>query len=535
MTMNLRQENIQKLGEGTYDALVVGGGINGAVSAAALTAFGARVALVEANDFASFTSEHSSNLVWGGIKYMETYEFNLVSDLCKARNELIRRFPSTVKEIRFLASFDSRSRYHPSLIYAGAWLYWLIGRGFTRIPKYLTPSSLKTEEPVIETSHCRGGVEYSDAYLFDNDARFVFNFIRSALDSGCIACNYVRSENSQRENDLWVTTVKDQVSGQRIQVRSRLMVNATGAFVDHVNSDNDVNTEYQHLLSKGVHLIVPRITKVRRVLAFFADDGRLFFAIPMANRTCIGTTDTPVSDAQTKVSDEDRNFILSNINSRLDLEKPLAHEDIIAERCGVRPLAYAGKDGEEIDFLQLSRKHILETDPDSKHISIFGGKITDCINIGEEICEQARELGIALKKPRNRWYGEPPKSDRRVFDQRAISLGMDELIATDTGESYAERLWRRYGNDAITILSIIESDRKSIEPVIEGKGLRRCEVEYLARREMIVNLEDLLRRRSKLEQLMRKQDLKNAKGLMKTCKILFGDQAQQKFDEYFSK
>jgi glycerol-3-phosphate dehydrogenase len=201
----------------------------------------------------------------------------------------------------------------------------------------------------------------------------------------------------------------------------------------------------------------------------------------------------------------------------------------------VRPLAYAGKDGEEIDFLQLSRKHILETNAENKHISIFGGKITDCINIGEEICEQARELGIELRKPKNRWYGEPSASDRRVFDQRATSLGMDELMATDTGESYAERLWRRYGNDAITILSIIEGDRESIEPVIEGKGLRRCEVEYLARREMIINLDDLLRRRSKLEQLMRKQDLKNSKGLMKTCEILFGDQAQQKFDEYFSK
>src|SRR5580692_12917801 len=98
---SLRSANVARLGETVFDVLVVGGGINGAVSAACLAARGAKVALIDKGDFASFTSQQSSNLAWGGIKYMEGLEFGLVRKLCLARNRLIRAYPSTVQEIPF--------------------------------------------------------------------------------------------------------------------------------------------------------------------------------------------------------------------------------------------------------------------------------------------------------------------------------------------------------------------------------------------------------------------------------------------------
>ena len=100
--MELRRQNVDRLGQDHFDVLIIGGGINGAVSAAALSARGAKVALIDRGDFAGFTSQQSSNLVWGGIKYMESYEFGLVNNLCLSRNELLHSHPSTVSEIRFL-------------------------------------------------------------------------------------------------------------------------------------------------------------------------------------------------------------------------------------------------------------------------------------------------------------------------------------------------------------------------------------------------------------------------------------------------
>ena len=87
-----------------YDVAVIGAGINGAVAAAAASAAGLRVLLVDKGDFANFTSQESSNLVWGGIKYLQTYEFGLVAKLCQARNRLIRAYPNQIQEIGFLAS-----------------------------------------------------------------------------------------------------------------------------------------------------------------------------------------------------------------------------------------------------------------------------------------------------------------------------------------------------------------------------------------------------------------------------------------------
>lgn len=532
--MNIRDENIALLEQDHFDVLIIGGGINGAVSAAALAARGVKVGLIDSRDFAGFTSQHSSNLIWGGIKYMEGYEFPLVAGLCKSRNELMRSFPSTVKEIRFLTTLSNGFRYHPLMLLAGSWLYWLFGRCFTRTPRMLSAAGVEREEPIINTSNSSGGVEYSDAFLHDNDARFVFNFIRSALANGCTAANYVESQGSEANKDGgWVTRVRDQQSGKEFDIRSTLLINASGAYVDALNASNRIDTEHRHQLSKGIHLIVPQITANHRVLAFFADDGRLFFAIPMANRTCIGTTDSLVESAETTVSAKDRQFVLSNINARLDLPQPLTDADIIAERCGVRPLAVNREDDSEHDFLHLSRKHIVEVDTAAGHISIFGGKLTDCINVGEEICDKVAQLGVSLSEPEGKWYGEPGKADWQAYQARVRALSLESYRAEDTGESLATRLWRRYGNDAMLMLDRIETDHTLTEPVLANAGLYRCEVDYLAEREMIVTLEDLLRRRSKLELVLGRKALAQSDELMTLCQALFGEQASQRYREYF--
>ena len=122
--MQLRKSNLAKLRRQDFDVLIVGGGINGAVSAAALAGKGAQVALIDRGDFAGLTSMNSSNLAWGGIKYLETWDFGLVRKLCMSRNHLMRSYPSTVQEIRFFTTLTRGFRYPPWFLLMGAWLYW---------------------------------------------------------------------------------------------------------------------------------------------------------------------------------------------------------------------------------------------------------------------------------------------------------------------------------------------------------------------------------------------------------------------------
>ena len=531
----LRRTNVGRLGGAPFDVLVLGGGINGAVAAAALSARGARVALVDRGDFAGVTSQESSNLAWGGIKYLESLEVGLVHGLCKARNQLLRSYPATVQEIRFYTSHARGFRHGRLKLLLGAWFYWLIGHGFTRRPRLLSVADIEREEPIVDTSGLDGGFEYSDAYFHDNDARFTWGFVRAALDHGCIAANYVEALGAARDGEGWVTRARDVATGRPLAIRSRVLVNACGPYADAVNGASGVRTAHRHVLSKGIHLLVDRLTPHRRVLTFFADDGRLFFVIPMGPRTCIGTTDTPVDRPEVRVTAEDRRFVLDNINKRLRLPRPLSDGDVIAERCGVRPLAVDAASGPASDWMQLSRRHVIETDDALRHLTVFGGKLTDCLNVGEEICAEVHRLGVALEYPDAVWYGEPHRAQREEYFHQARLMRLDDLTSPHASEKLSTRLWRRYGAGAFPMLDAIRADPRQAEVIIETSEYLRCELDEAARREMVVTLEDFLRRRSKISLVVRHEELRRAAGLREAARILFGDLAEAKIAEYFGR
>ncbi|TGL56416.1 glycerol-3-phosphate dehydrogenase/oxidase [Leptospira ognonensis] len=531
--MKLRQTNIEKLQNQTFDVLILGGGINGAVSSASLASRGVKVALIDKGDFASGTSQESSNLAWGGIKYLESLEFPLVRKLCKSRNHLMKSYPSAVQEIRFFTTIEKGFRFPVWFIWLGTWFYWVIGSFFTKTPRFLTRSAIGREEPVINVKNAAGGFEYSDAFLHDNDARFVFNFIRNALNYGCIAANYLSASGSKKDGELWVTKVKDEISGKTFSVKSKVLINTCGPWADELNQRSGVKTEHHHVFSKGIHLIVDQISSKQRVLAFFADDGRLFFVLPMGSKTCIGTTDTKVDHPEPKVTEEDRHFVLSNINKRLNLKKPLTNKDIIAERCGVRPLVVKGNSSGNKDWVQLSRKHEVEVISNLKHISIFGGKLTDCLNVGDEIVDEVSNLGIQMPYPQMKWYGEPDQTVLKEFLHQAKLMDLDSLTSRTSVEPLTQRLWRRYGSNAIGMLESIREDKTQAEVLIQGTEYIRCEIHYAAKREMVVKLEDFLRRRSKVALVEKKESIRKSPGLVEACEILFGKDAKAKMKEYF--
>jgi len=391
-----------------------------------------------------------------------------------------------------------------------------MGNCFTRPPQFFSKKRLKSEEPIINLSKSDGGFEYSDAYFYDNDSRFVFNFIRSAINYGCATANYVESTQAKRDKDgLWITTAKDLTNEKEIIIRSQIVINACGPHVDQFNALIKQDTKYRHVLSKGTHLIVNRITPNKRILAFFALDGRLFFVIPLGNRTCIGTTDNRVDQIETKVTPEDRAFILKNINQMLTLNPPLTENDIIAERCGVRPLVVNENNNENTqligessynDFLTLSRKHEVEIDQSSAVISIFGGKLTDCLNVGEEICEAVEtDLGLTLPKRNKVWYGEDPDEIKQKFMDQAEAMELDLMTDEESSEMLSTRLWRRYGGQAIHLLEVIRENPKMAEVLIKGTEYIRAEIQLAAKSEMVTKLDDFLRRRSKIALVEKKK------------------------------
>ncbi len=531
-----RADILGKLGDTEFDVIVVGAGINGAASAAALAAGGARVALVDKADFAGSTSSNSSSLVWGGIKYLENHEYRLVNKLCRGRNELREAFPTTVREVRFMTTISRGFRMPVWFVYLGTWVYWLFGRFATRRPQYLRKSQIHTREPLINTGDAAGGFEYSDCYLPDGDARFVWRFVQQCERHGGVAANYVSVERAERKEGMWHLRVRDKITDTPLAVRARLVVNACGPEVDALNMVIGQETRFHHVFSKGVHLIVRRLTQKERVLTFFASDGRMFFVFPKGSRSCIGTTDTQVPTPYVDVTDEDRQFILDNINNLLGLAEPLTKDDIIAERCGVRPLVTKGSAGmgTKADWLQLSRKHEIHCNEEERYISIFGGKLTDCLNVGDEVSSLVAQCGLNVGHALRGGLGEPGLKIKAEFDQYTKDSELDKHTSKSARAPLSERLWRRYGTDAKTIAQSIVADPTKAEILFDNNSFNWAELEHAAANEMIESIDDLFRRRTSIGMVVPWQERTQPDILLKIARVLFDEHAEQKVHDYVS-
>ena len=224
----VRDRHLERLTTQDHDALIVGGGINGAISALALATHGLRVALIDSEDFASGVSQESSNLIWGGFKYLQTYDVALVAGLCRSRNLLARSYASRVREVRFLAALGPTSPYSPAYAALGAHAYWALGRFATGRPRLFGPRSLATAEPAIDSDDVQGAVEYSDYLLADNDARFVLQLLLDAVDNGAVTVSRMRLDGAARDGDAWRAELTDRLTGDRHAVEAGVLVNAAG-------------------------------------------------------------------------------------------------------------------------------------------------------------------------------------------------------------------------------------------------------------------------------------------------------------------
>ncbi len=559
----VREQSLERLTTQDHDVLVVGGGINGAVSALALASHGLRVALIDSEDFASGVSQESSNLIWGGFKYLQTYDVALVAGLCRSRNLLARSYASRVREVRFLAALGSTSPYSPAYAALGAHAYWALGRFATGRPRRLSSRSLATAEPAIDSDDVQGAVEYSDYLLADNDARFVLQLLLDAIDSGAVAVSRMRLDGAERAGDGWragggrrsgggrrvdvtgrragggrrsgggrradVTgrragggwrvDVTDRLTGDRHTVEAAVLVNAAGPRATELAALTGTALRQALCYSKGAHIVVPQVTESGRVLALFDDDQRLFYVIPMGHRSLIGTTDTRVEDAAAPITHHDRDFLLEQANARLRLPRPLGGDDVIAYRCGVRALVVDDGEDTDRDWTELSRRHAVEADEQRATVSILGGKLSDCLNVGQEVVAAARRCGLAPEVPDRAWYGEPPAGVRDRFRRSAVRAGIDEPAAA--------RLWRRHGRRALEVADLVEEAPELGEPLSDLVECSAAEVVVMARHEHVLSMDDFLRRRTMLAMLETAETLSRDPGVERAESLLFGPEAER--------
>ncbi len=475
-----------------FDLLVCGGGIYGAWTAYDAALRGLSVAIVEQGDWAGATSSASSKLIHGGLRYLETYDFKLVRKAILERQRLLESAPHRVWPLRFGVPIYQDSRIGTLKLKAGLMLYdFLAGQpgkimaGAAMAHRYFNRARFAERFPALASDGLKGGFTYGDAQT--DDARLVLELIAGAMDAGAVCVNYCQLTGLTETNgQVSGATVQDQLNHNSAQVLARQIVNTTGQWTAATAPGRDWCR-----LSKGIHLVMPALPSDEALLLTAQSDGRVFFLIPWYGMTLLGTTDTDYQGDidQVSVEPEEVAYLLAEANHYL--KSDWAEADIAGSYAGVRML----KRSDHASPSAVSRDWELNTANNGVHYSI-GGKLTsareDAACIVNAVCAQ---LGVnTLCATKSRLFPWTPETNfaqwSAATNARASQLG----IAAES----AKWLIRRHGKRVAEVFSIIAEAPQLAERIVPTLPLIYADLLFCARTEMVVHLDDLLRRRMPL-------------------------------------
>ena len=361
-----------------YDVAIIGGGINGASAYAELCRRGYRVLLVDRGDFGGGSSQSSAMWIWGGLIYLATLDFSTVINLCASRDRLIRELPGWVRPTlnRYVATRgDHRRAWFVKL---ALWLYWSLGAFRRRMP---LEQCEFPERQLFRRGHVVKTLLYEEASIFPSDARFVARWILPWCSPDCPALNYceVSGGRHDRADGMWRIEMRDRVSGAETVARARWTVNAAGIWTDEINGRFGIETQWKHVYGKGVFIALPRDPSHVTPLTLENQVGDCYSLIPWGPVALWGPTETICSNPESGfiATAQDVRMLLEEVNRHL--MRPFVPQDIVALRCGVRPLAVKRTYTSDEYTLAISRRHVVACDPQMPWISLYGGS-TFCIS-----------------------------------------------------------------------------------------------------------------------------------------------------------
>jgi glycerol-3-phosphate dehydrogenase len=380
-----REQIKSTLESGTFDVLIIGGGITGAGIALDAATRGMKAVLVEMQDFAAGTSSRSTKLVHGGLRYLKQFEVGMVAEVGKERAIVYENGPHVTTPEWMLLPMHQGGTFGKFSTSIGLRVYdFLAGVKKGERRTMLSAQQTLEKEPLIKKSGLKGGGYYVE-YRTD-DARLTIEVMKAAVEHGATALNYTKVESLIYNDKKQVSgaVVRDLLTGDTYEVKAVKVVNSTGPWVDRIR-EMDASKKGKSLrMTKGIHLVIDQSRfPLRQAVYFDTPDKRMVFAIPRDGKAYVGTTDTfydqdPVHPQMTA---SDRSYIIKAINFMFPDVK-ITEKDIESSWAGVRPLIYEeGKDPSEI-----SRKDEI-WESDSGLLTIAGGKLTGYRKMAETIVD----------------------------------------------------------------------------------------------------------------------------------------------------
>ncbi|HVY73616.1 MAG TPA: glycerol-3-phosphate dehydrogenase/oxidase, partial [Puia sp.] len=424
-------------------------------------------------DFAKGTSSRSTKLVHGGVRYLAQGNIRLVREALRERGILIKNAPHLVRNETFIVPCY---RQMELLQYGlGLKCYDLLaGKLSFGKSERISASGVAKHFPNIRKNNLRGGVRYHDGQF--DDARLAINLAQTAAEQGAVVLNYVKVTGLLKEHDRVAgVTAKDIETGREFRLKAKVVINATGVFVDALLQMDQPGTPPFVKPSQGVHLVLDRsfLASDDALVIPKTEDGRVLFAVPWHHRVVVGTTDTPLNEHSLEpvALETEIGFILRTAEQYF-IRTP-QRRDILSVFAGLRPLAAPQKGNAKTK--EISRNHKLIVSA-SRLVTITGGKWTTYRLMAEDTVDKAMEIaGLPAKKC--------VTQDLRIHGY---------LMNTDWNDD-----WAVYGSDAPGLYRMTIDEPRLKEKIHPRLEYQCVQVIWAVRNEMACTVDDVLARRTR--------------------------------------
>ncbi len=496
------------------DILIIGGGVNGIGVFRDLAINGVHVLLAEKADFCSGASAASSHMAHGGIRYLENSEFRLVREAVKERNRLLVNAPHYVKPLpttipmfkafsglfnaplKFMRLLDKPSERGALIIKMGLMMYDAYTGSERTVPRhdFKSRQSSLAAYPLLNPDIIATATYFDGAILQPERLCVEMILDAEAANPRARALNYLAVSGGETDT----VRLTDQVSGESIAVRPKLVVNAAGPWIDFTNDALGRRSRFIGG-TKGSHLVLnhPQLREAIGENEFFFEnkDGRIVLIFPWFDRVLIGTSDLKIDHPDdVRCTEEEVDYFIGMLSKVFPSIK-VTREHIVFRFSGVRPLP--AQDAATTG--QISRDHsirVIEADGERPFatLSLVGGKWTSFRAFAEQVTDEAL---ARLGATRTRSTRDLPigGGDQYPATAKAQRDWVNAITAESTlTPSRIQTLFERYGSRAKLIAATCAANDD--QPLTHRADYSTAEIRFLIQLEKIVYLDDLILRRT---------------------------------------
>ncbi|MFI1258414.1 FAD-dependent oxidoreductase [Streptomyces netropsis] len=492
-----RAETRDRLSNATYDLLVIGGGILGTSVAWHAAQSGLRVAMVDAGDFAGATSSASSKLVHGGLRYLQTGAVKLVAENHHERRVLAKDVaPHLVNPLTFYLPVYKGGPVGAAKLGAGVFAYSALSAFGDGVGKVISPAKAQAANPGLRTDNLKAVAVYYDHQM--NDSRVAVMTVRAAVESGAVVLNHAEVTGLRfTHGKVTGAELKDRTDGTEFGVDARVVLNATGPWVDHLRTMEDKGAAPSIRLSKGAHIVMKRKSPWKAAMATPIDKYRITFALPWEDQLLLGTTDTAYEGdpADVRATEEDIQQILD--------EAAFSIQDADLDR-DLMTYAFAGLrvlPGGPGDVAQAKRETVV-SEGKGGMLSVAGGKWTTYRHIGRTVMsklaklpgspltEEMEPISSLVRRTPLPGVSNPNAVAHRLLVDREPGSRMDPLTA--------RHLASHYGSLSFDIARLANENPELAERIHPDGPEIWAQVVYARDHEWAETVDDVLRRRTTL-------------------------------------